>query len=416
MPKHAKNEPLGTPSDSRPPHDLEDALFASDALAPEEGRAEEGGEEGAPLKRGRRVKTVEADDRIGLTEAFAPIGDEAFLEAEAAGDSHIGLTEAFAPVGEGAHAGGFSYKGDTEDEYPDAFESLEPQSKPPLLATDDATLRDSSDERVKGRHGKEAPIHPYQHKSRRLRRILIAIIVVLIVLLVAAVVAGGMLLHTASQTAVQMAASNQQSSTDGMQEGIDDASLDAEKVVEVPNLVALLGLNRDDALATIGHGATVASSTEMNEEGNPVRTSLTVALTDDPADSHSGTPTVYLGLDEGGAVVQVGYSAPTSSLGYGALSFADAVSNEHVVEKTLQEAGVPVEEGACVLPGDKASYSTYDSDGTTLVRENCSFNGEVTIGDASHAWSATLSYDYTRANASDNLADTIRLIYVYLGA
>ena len=77
-------------------------------------------------------------------------------------------------------------------------------------------------------------------------------------------------------------------------------------------------------------------------KGNAVKKSVTVALTAEPADSRSGTPTVYLGLDADGKVVQAGYSAATASLGYGSLSFADAVKNEHIVEKTLREAGVNV--------------------------------------------------------------------------
>lgn len=404
MPKHSANGPAGITNDSE---NIEETDRTAERLEVE--RAQEAGS-----RRGR--KTADGDDPIGLTEAFAPVGDEAFEEARAAGDDHIGLTEAFAPVSEGAHAGGFSYKGDNEDEYPDALESLEPQNLPPMLSVDDSAERDSADERVRGRHGKEAPIPAYQHKSRRLRRILIAIIIVLIILLIAAIAAGGLLLHTASQTAVQMAASNQQAAIDDMQDGVDDASMQAKKVVDVPDLASLLGLTQDQAIEAVGHGAIATATSEVNEEGNPIRTSLTIALTDDPADSRSGTPSVYLGLDEGGLVVQAGYSAPTASLGYGSLSFADAVANEHVVEKTLQEAGIPVEEGAAVLPDDKSSYSTYDSDGTTLVRENCTFEGQVDIDGASHSWSSTLSYDYTTANSTDNLADTIRLIYVYLNA
>ena len=53
-------------------------------------------------------------------------------------DERIGLTEAFSPVGDGAHAGGFSYRGDNEDEYPDAIEALEPVDAPPLLFGDEA--------------------------------------------------------------------------------------------------------------------------------------------------------------------------------------------------------------------------------------------------------------------------------------
>ena len=63
-----------------------------------------------------------SDERIGLTEAFSPVGD---AQAPVDGsDERIGLTEAFSPVGDGAHAGGFSYRGDNDDEYPDAIEAL----------------------------------------------------------------------------------------------------------------------------------------------------------------------------------------------------------------------------------------------------------------------------------------------------
>lgn len=395
MPKHASNEPSGTPTD------------------PERRKEEPFGNETAG---GAALSNSDGDDPIGLTEAFAPIGDASTREAQAAGDEHIGLTEAFAPVSAGAHAGGFSYKGDNSDAYPDALQSLEPVDRPPILASDGVTSRDVAREVVEGRHGKESSIPVYLHKSRRLRRILIGVIIVLAVLLAAALVGVAAMVVTESQSAVQMVANNQKASTDDLHDGVKDAATGTEKLVTAPDLAILLGKGQEDAIAAVGHGATITATREVNEEGNPVRTSLTVALAEEPADSRSGTPTVYLGLDETGAVVQAGYSAPTTSLGYGSLSFADAVSNEHVVEKTLQEAGVPVAEGTVVLPEDKASYSTYDSNGTTLVRESCTFGGQVDIGGSSRTWSATLSYDYTTANASDNLADTIRLIYVYVNA
>lgn len=405
MPKHAAKRPTGDASDSR---DREDVLFDSNRLLEDDA---------AGLDRGLVVAADDdGDERIGLTEAFAPVDADSRKGDRADGDDPIGLTEAFAPVGEGAHAGGFSYRGDNEDSYPDALESLEPPNLPPILAADDSVERDLEREVVEGRHGKEDAIPVYLHKSRRLRRILIGVIIVLIVLLVAALVGIGMLVVNESRSAVQMATNNQQQAADDLKDGVEDASTGTEKLITAPNLAAILGASQDDAIASVGRGATVTATREVNEEGNPIKTSLTVALTEEPADARSGTPTVYLGLDEEGKVVQAGYSAPLASLGFGSLSFADAVSNEHVVEKTLQEAGIPVEEGAAVLPEDKAAYSSYDSAGTTLVRENCTFEGEATIGDAVRSWSSTLSYDYTTANASDNLANTIRLIYVYVNA
>ena len=154
----------------------------------------------------------------------------------------------------------------------------------------------------------------------------------------------------------------------------------------------------------------------MNEEGNPIKSEVRVALTAEPADSRTGTPTVYLGLDADGKIIQAGYSTSTSSLGYGSLSFADAVRTEHIIEKTLAEAGVSVPEGAVELPEDAESYTSFDTDGTTRTKEYCSFNGEVDIDGARHAWSAVLSYDYSMANASDNLADTVRTIFIYVNS
>ncbi|MFR1637885.1 MAG: hypothetical protein ACLSVD_01175 [Eggerthellaceae bacterium] len=160
-----------------------------------------------------------------------------------------------------------------------------------------------------------------------------------------------------------------------------DATTATAKKTDVPNLAAVLGMTKDEAIAALKHGATETTSKEVNEEGNPVKTNVTVALTDEPADTRSGTPTVYLGLNEDGAVVQAGYSAATASLGYGSLSFVDAVKNEGIIEKTLQEAGVNVPAGSAQLPADKTEYSEYASDGTTLVKESYSFSGTVDLNE-----------------------------------
>lgn len=195
-----------------------------------------------------------------------------------------------------------------------------------------------------------------------------------------------------------------------------DAATTTAKKTEVPNLVSVLGLTRDEAVEALQHGATVTSEKEVSEEGSAVKVNVTVALTDEPADTRSGTPTVYLGLDEEGRIVQAGYSAATASLGYGSLSFVDAVENEGIVEKTLGEAGVSVPAGSATLPEDKTAYSAYASDGTTLVEEKCSFSGTVELDGVEHEWSSVLLYNYATANTSGNLADTIRMIYVYVNA
>ena len=182
----------------------------------------------------------------------------------------------------------------------------------------------------------------------------------------------------------------------------------------MPDLTGLLGKTQDEAIAAIGGGALVTANREVNDEGSAIKTNLNVALTEEAADSKTGTPTVYLGLDKDGKVIQVGYSASASALGFGSLSFADAVNNEHVVEKTLARVGVNVPEGSAKLPENKSEYSTYASDGTTVVRERCSFEGSAEVAGTDCTWSAVLSYDYTTQVVTGNLNDTVRIIYVYI--
>lgn len=257
----------------------------------------------------------------------------------------------------------------------------------------------------------------YLRKSRRMRRILIVVIVVLVLLLAAGGVLMWQLMEVSQRTATQQAQNVEQQvgSIDADKE-TKDASTATTKKTTVPDLVGVLGLTQEEAVEFLQHGAQVSSTREVNEEGNPIKLEVRVMLTSEPSDTRSGTPTVYLGFNEDGAVVQAGYSVATSSLGYGSLSFSDAVRNENIIEKTLDEAGVTIAEGTVELPEDKMEYSTYATDGTTLTKEYCSFSGEADIDGATHAWSAVLSYDYAMANATGNLADTIRTIYVYVNA
>ena len=262
---------------------------------------------------------------------------------------------------------------------------------------------------------KKAELPEYMRKSRRMRRILIVVIILLVLILAAMVYFGVQLYKEASSSAVQQALSSEQEVAAIASEDATD-SADAAKVTTVPDLVSLLGHTQQEAIDILQHGATAAEPRAVNEEGNPIKSEVRVALTAEPADSRTGTPTVYLGLDADGKIIQAGYSTSTSSLGYGSLSFADAVRTEHIIEKTLAEAGVSVPEGAVELPEDAESYTSFDTDGTTRTKEYCSFNGEVDIDGAPHAWSAVLSYDYSMANASDNLADTVRTIFIYVNS
>lgn len=253
-------------------------------------------------------------------------------------------------------------------------------------------------------------------KSRRMRRILIVAIILLALVVAGLIYFGVQLFKEGNSLGIQQALSTEQQTAEIKPDEAQDASTSTAKVTTVPDLVSLLGLTQEEAVTVLQHGAQVSSTRAVNEEGNPIKTEARVALTAEPADSRTGTPTVYLGLDEAGKIIQAGYSASTTALGYGSLSFADAVRNEDIIQKTLAEAGVAVPEGAVELPEDSTAYTTVDSDGKTVTKEYCSFSGEADVEGASHTWSAVLSYDYSMANASGNLADTVRTIFIYVNA
>lgn len=375
------------------------------------------------------------DDLTSLTGAFVPVkGPQSVDYDENAGDDPIGLTGAFGAIvpdederswSEDTKWDGFDWDAALgEPAVPEEAEAAGEET--PADETGDAEAE--VEEQVipaptrsaggRGRHAApEKELSPRMRKSRRVRRILIVLIILL-------VIAAGVVAFFSYRTwtgSHQEAAQQTQEQVEshGARESIAeaparDASEATSKLADVPDLAGLLGKTQDEAIAALGRGALVTANSPVNEDDNPIKTNLNVALTEEPADSKTGTPTVYLGLGEDGRVRQAGYSASASALGFGALSFADAVNNEHVIEKTLAEVGAKVPEGSATLPANKDEYSTYASDKTTVVRERCSFEGDVDVSGMPCTWSAVLSYDYTTQVVTGNLSDTVRVIYVYI--
>ncbi len=272
-----------------------------------------------------------------------------------------------------------------------------------------------------GRHAApEKELSPRMKKSRRTRRVLL----VLIVLLFTAVGAVGVFTYftwigshqeAAQQVKEQVGAPNHRDDVGNNYN--DDTKDKVTKLVDLPELSRVIGINEGEAMNFIKRGAVVTANNPVNEEGNPIKTNLTVALTEEVSGGKTGsTPTVYLGLNEEGRIIQVGCSVSVPSLGYSALSFNDAVTVDRVIEKTLARVGVVVPEGTAVLPANKNEYSTYASDGTTVIRERCSFEGDVDVNGTPCSWSTVLSYDYTTQVVTGNLNDTVRIIYVYITA
>lgn len=258
------------------------------------------------------------------------------------------------------------------------------------------------------------------NSSRRARRALFAAACVLAVLVICLGYFIFEFYEESSNAAAQQLLLNRNTAQTivPQEEGEEEDSLEIySKKTSAPDLVGLVGKQQEEAMDMLAdYGAAITGTKKIKEEDNPIKTRVSIALTNEPGDSRSGTPTVYLGLDEDGVIYMAGYSAAISSLGYSSISFADAIYNGRVVENTLIEAGLPVLYGAVVLPYDKAEYSKYASDGVTLVKENCSFEGEATRDEKAYHWSATLMYDYTPANQSGNLIDTTRQISVYITA
>ncbi len=248
-------------------------------------------------------------------------------------------------------------------------------------------------------------------KSRRTRRVLIAIIVVALVAIVglAAGVAYVTLTGTPSPETEQNSAADRLALGDG---DTVDAGSQAESKTEVPSIVSVVGSTQDEALSAIGHGAAATSSRDVEEEGSSVKRIVTVALADEPVDTRTGAPTVYLSLDEAGTIVQVSYSVGLSLLGYGSISFVDAVESGRVVDTVLEQAGIAGVSGAVSLPENAAEYTTMSSDGKEKVKESFAFAGETQCKGEACAWTATLSYDYTGSNASGAISDVVRRITV----
>lgn len=179
---------------------------------------------------------------------------------------------------------------------------------------------------------------------------------------------------------------------------------------QVINLVGLMGLSAEDAVQKIGHGAAVQDEAPMSSVG--FTNEETVVLTDEKGDALSGTPTVTLGFDSNGTVAAASYSAPTSLLGYGNLSFSAAVEEFHIVENLLGKVGLSgVEEGSVALP-DRKEYSAYGPDRKTLTSETYTFSGDAQSGDSTYSWAVTLAYDYDEANSTGNLANTVKKVAV----
>ncbi|MDO4443885.1 MAG: hypothetical protein Q4B69_08455, partial [Slackia sp.] len=216
-------------------------------------------------------------------------------------------------------------------------------------AQDASGSMQASDASRRGKHA--LPAH---HKaSRRMRIVLITVSAVLVLLIAALGYFAWMLFNETSDVAHQ-SATQVAKIEKGDSAATNDAGKSASSRKETPRLVGLIGKTEDEAIDIIGRGATETSAKDITEETGEgeekttevVGRSVTLALTDETSDSKGNTPSVYLTLDTDGAIVEAGYSASVGSLGYGDVSFVDAVASEHIVENLVNAAGVEIDSDA----------------------------------------------------------------------
>ncbi len=256
---------------------------------------------------------------------------------------------------------------------------------------------------------KDAELPVYEVNAKRMRRNLKVAILVLVAIVCALGVCFYLLTINSANISTQQTQSSSADVTN-ISNNSDNTSQSQKKSTSVPNLAQLIGTNIDQFAETVGHGATVSSDEQKNEENNAVKRVVRFTLTSDGGDSKSGIPSVSVNVGEDSSIISIDYSASTKALGYATVSFRDALNNEHVVENTLREAGLNVQEGVAVLGEDvpASDYTTYATDGIKTTREEREFSGESD----GNKWSARLVYDYSIGNATDNLNDTSRTIYI----
>lgn len=268
--------------------------------------------------------------------------------------------------------------------------------------------------------------YPDQRRSRRTRKILIVLIIMVALAIVATAVAVA-LVSAGQKGAANERAVSESAAADQIalsQQGANDASSQTREGAEMPAIAGLVGLSLDDAVAGIGHGAQIVADEQMDlddgeasegdasdeSEANEPARMVTVELTEDPADTRTGIPTVYLGLDEEGAVVEAIFSSGLSQLGYAQMSFADAVTSARVVDNVLAEAGIAVDSSAVALPVDPAAYTTYAADGSSVKSESYAFTGTCDVPGQACAWTVELAYDYSAAASSGDVSNVVRRI------
>lgn len=282
-----------------------------------------------------------------------------------------------------------------------------------------ADMVDDIESRIVEAAGNRGPDGAHNDKAIRARGSLIAAVVLAVILVIALFVCISMALTEAADAETQQTQAGGAviQSTD-TQLGTAKAATTKKRSIttSVPALQTLIGATQKQAISKLGHGAEVSEVEDVTDGEDGAVQRVSVALTSEPS-TGSLTPTVYLDLNSEGAVVGASYEVSMASLGYGAISFRQAAGKSEVIQNTLSDAGVTIDDdSSIVLPKNPKSYSTYKSDGKTVVRQARTFSGEAKAAGMTYHWTGTLKYDFSKANKSGNLVDTQRIVKVGITA
>lgn len=195
----------------------------------------------------------------------------------------------------------------------------------------------------------------------------------------------------------------------------DDKTSSVKKTATIPDLASFVGTDSESLSGLVGHGAQVLSDEVKEGSENGVARTIKFTLANDEGDAKTGNPTIVFNVDGDGIVLDCTYLASIKTLGYGTLSFRDAILNAKIIIKAMDEAGVVIDEQDVNLPSDRTEYSYFTNDSKRVLKEEKTFFGVgKKNGDEQEefSWSSTLTYDYSASIENDNLEDTIRTISI----
>jgi hypothetical protein len=248
-----------------------------------------------------------------------------------------------------------------------------------------------------------------KRSQKNTTKILVGLIIALVLALVGLIIALVLSLLPQAQTVSHSAQVEAEAQEKALKEAEKEGYYDTDPI-EVVDLSELMGVDLDQALALIGHGAEI--------DGDPILvagglTEVTVLLGEESASIQTGMALAHLYLDKSGRVVQANYQININDLSCASLPFDRIVNEAHLIERLLQGAGLVTIQPNPIIAPDKEKYARYDSSGKTIVEERYQFVGVGSdVLDQELEWSVLLDYDYEQAIEANNLAKTVRTVLV----